>query len=92
MPTKALEICGKRGRHEEGWFAAYREVLMELVAERNRAAVIARRQQGQVAVARLKEARKALKRAVHEAKMKDTVEKIESCSGGQKDYWRLCAP
>ena len=87
MPTKALEICGKRERREEGWFAAYREVLMELVAERNRAAVTARRQSGQAAVARLKVARKALKRAVLEAKMKEIAEKIESCSGGQKDYW-----
>jgi hypothetical protein len=87
MPTKALEFCGKRERREEGWFAAYREVLMELVAERNRAAVAARRQQGQAAITRLKKARKALKRAVHEAKMKDIVAKIESCSGGQKDHW-----
>jgi exonuclease III len=38
MPTKALEICGKRERREEGWFAANREVLMELVAKRNGAA------------------------------------------------------
>ena len=52
MPTKALEFCGKRERREEGWFAAYWEVLMELVAECNRAAVAARRQQGQAAIAR----------------------------------------
>ena len=61
MPTKALEICGKRERREEGWFAAHREVLMELVAKRNRAAVAARRQQDQAAVALLKAAQKALK-------------------------------
>ena len=87
MPAKALETCGKRERREEGWFAAHREVLMELVAERNRAEAAARRQQGQAAVARLKEARKALKRAVHEAKMTDIAAKIESFSGGQKNYW-----
>ena len=39
MPTEALEICGERERREEGWFAAYREVLMELVAKRNEAAM-----------------------------------------------------
>jgi hypothetical protein len=89
MPTEALEVCGKRERCEEGWFAAKREVLMELVAERNRAAEAARRQQGQAAAAQLKEKRKALKRAVHEAKMKDIEAKIESCSGGQKDYWEV---
>ena len=57
-PAKALEVCGKRERREEGWFAGNREVLVELVAVRNRAEVVWRRQQGQAAHTRLKEARK----------------------------------
>ena len=89
MPVEALGICGKRERREEGWFAANQERLMELVAERNRATAATRGQQGQVDVAQLKKARKALKRAVHEAKLKDIVEKIQSCSDGQKDYWEV---
>ena len=36
LPAKALEVCGKRERREEGWFAAHREVRMELVTVRNR--------------------------------------------------------
>ncbi len=51
MPTKALEVCGKRERREERWFAADREVPMELVAKRNEAAASARRRQGQAAIA-----------------------------------------
>jgi len=35
---------------------------------------------------RPKEARKAPKRAVHEAKMRDIAEKVAGCSGGQKCY------
>jgi exonuclease III len=35
-PAKALEVCGKQKRREEGWFAAHREVRMELVTVRNR--------------------------------------------------------
>ena len=85
--AEALKVCGKRERREEGWFAAHREVLMELVAVRNRAEAACRRQQGQAAKTLLKEARKALKRAVHEAKTKEIADKIESCSGGQKCYW-----
>jgi exonuclease III len=85
--AKALEVCGKRERREEGWFAAHREVLMELVAVRNRAEAAWRRQQGQAAHARLKEARKALKREVHVAKVTYMTEKIAGCSGGQKCYW-----
>ena len=54
MPSKALEICGKRERREEGWFAANREVLMELVAKRNGAAAAARRRHEQAASAQLK--------------------------------------
>jgi len=54
---------------------------MELVAVRNRAEAVWRRQQGQAAHTRLKEARKDLKRAVHEAKMTDIAEKIAGCSG-----------
>ncbi len=61
---------------------------MELFAECNRAAVAARRQQGQAAVAQLKEAHKAWKRAVHEAKMEGIMAKIKICSGGQKGYWK----
>ena len=72
MPTTAREVCGKRERREEGWFAANQEVLMELVAKRNEAAASARRRQGQAAAAQaaaqLKVARKALKRAVDKAK------------------------
>lgn len=48
---------------------------MDLVAERSRAAEVARRQQGQAAVARLKEARKTLKRAVQKVNKKGIVPK-----------------
>ena len=91
MPATALEICGKRERREDGWFAAYREVLMELVAKRNEAAASARRRQGQAAAAQaavqLKVARKALKRAVDKAKKDHIIAMIDSCSGGQKVFW-----
>ena len=85
--AKALEVCGKRERREEGWFAAHREVLMELVAARNRAEAVSRRQHGQATLKRLKEARKALTRAVREAKAEEIAKMIEGCSGGQKCYW-----
>ena len=58
--------------------------MMELVAVRNRAEAVWRRQQGQAAHSRLKEVRKDLKQAVHEAKITDIAEEIAGCSGGQK--------
>ena len=82
-PAKALEVCRKREGQEEGRFAANREVLMELVVVRNRAEAIWQRQQGQTAHIQPNEARKALERAVHKAKMTDIAEKSRAAWVGR---------
>ena len=84
----ALEVCGKRERREEGWFAAEREALMELVVKRNDAEVTWRKRPGQQeAHRRLNLARKELKRKVHNAKVAHIADQVAKAEGGQKSFW-----
>lgn len=87
LQESALEVCGVRTRREEGWFAASREVLMELVARRNQAEVDFRNTRSAIAHVVLKRARKALKRTTNEAKVSWIANQIATCAKGERSYW-----
>ena len=87
----ALEVCGPRDRRKEDWFAAAQPVLMERVTGRNKAEVELRnsRKRGgqQRAQAKLKQARKELKREIRNAKTAYIARQCAEATGGQKSYW-----